>query len=285
MSRFRSAGNKSRTQLWRPLLAAALLCGAAHAEIYRIIDGDSPVVYTNVRPMFGRFEVIQGTLGSTPAGNYSYRYSAGSAAFNTARNAAQYAEHIEAAAAANHIDPALIRAVISAESGYNPDAVSRKGAVGLMQLMPETARRYNVTDSRDPAQNIHGGARYLSDLLQMFDNDPRLAVAAYNAGEQAVIKYGNRIPPYRETMDYVPKVLRYYERDRGGLAPVAALYDSYVIPKGKINYRYATSSAAGTVSYQTVATPKTGSQTRAAAAVKKNNVNARPGVMYLSNAP
>ena len=171
MSRFRRAGNKPRTHLWLPLLAAALLCGAARAEIYRIIDGDSPVVYTDVRPMFGRFEVIQGTLGTTPAGTYSYRYSAGGAAFNAARNAAQYAEHIEAAAAANHIDPALIRAVISAESGYNPDAVSRKGAVGLMQLMPETAKTLGVDDPHDTHQNILGGARFLRILANRFDGD------------------------------------------------------------------------------------------------------------------
>jgi soluble lytic murein transglycosylase-like protein len=102
--------------------------------------------------------------------------------------------------------------VITVESGYNPSAVSRAGAVGLMQLMPETAKRYNVTNRHDPEQNIHAGAQYLSDLLRMFDNNLQLAIAAYNAGEQAVMKYGNRIPPYRETLAYVPKVMSFYKR-------------------------------------------------------------------------
>ena len=90
-----------------------------------------------------------------------------------------------------------------------------------MQLMPETARRYNVTDRHDPEQNIHGGAQYLRDLLRMFNNDLHLALAAYNAGEQAVLKYGNRIPPYRETLAYVPKVMKFYERYSTGYPSVA----------------------------------------------------------------
>jgi soluble lytic murein transglycosylase-like protein len=124
----------------------------------------------------------------------------------------RYASQIQAAAIANNVESALIRAVITVESGYNPSAVSRAGAVGLMQLMPETAKRYNVTNRHDPEQNIHAGAQYLSDLLRMFDNNLQLAIAAYNAGEQAVMKYGNRIPPYRETLAYVPKVMSFYKR-------------------------------------------------------------------------
>src|SRR5471030_2170272 len=124
----------------------------------------------------------------------------------------RYAKQIQAAAIANKIEAALIRAVISVESGYNPSAVSKGGAVGLMQLMPETAKRYKVTDRHDPAQNIRGGAQYLRDLLRMFNNDLHLTIAAYNAGEQAVMKYGNRIPPYRGTMAYVPKVMKFYKQ-------------------------------------------------------------------------
>lgn len=127
---------------------------------------------------------------------------------------AEYAPHIEAAAAELGLESALVHAVITAESGYNPTAVSRTGAQGLMQLMPETAKRYAVKDSFDPVQNIRGGSRYLRDLLQLFDNDISLAVAAYNAGENAVLKYGRQIPPYRETLGYVPKVLRLYDRYR-----------------------------------------------------------------------
>ena len=102
--------------------------------------------------------------------------------------------------------------MVRAESAYRSDAVSSKGAVGLMQLMPGTAERYGVTDRRDPAQNLRGGTEYLRDLLQMFDNDLQLALAAYNAGENAVIKYGNQIPPYNETQNYVRKVIRFYQK-------------------------------------------------------------------------
>jgi soluble lytic murein transglycosylase-like protein len=126
----------------------------------------------------------------------------------------RYARQIQAAAHAAQVDPALIHAVISAESGYNPSARSNAGAVGLMQLMPETAARYSVTNRLDPQQNIQGGTRYLGDLLLLFNNDLRLALAAYNAGENAVVKYGNRIPPYQETAAYVPRVMTYYRKYR-----------------------------------------------------------------------
>jgi soluble lytic murein transglycosylase-like protein len=89
---------------------------------------------------------------------------------------------------------------------------SYAGAVGLMQLMPATAKRYGVKNRRNPAQNISGGTRYLKDLLKMFNSNLKLAVAAYNAGENAVIKYRNSIPPYRETRNYVKKVLRFYQQ-------------------------------------------------------------------------
>jgi len=123
-----------------------------------------------------------------------------------------YDSHIEAAASENNVDAGLIRAVISVESGYNPLARSPKGAMGLMQLMPETARKYGVTNIRDPGQNIHGGARYLHALMEMFGNDLKLVLAAYNAGEEAVMKYGRRVPPFAETTAYVPKVLSRYKR-------------------------------------------------------------------------
>ena len=109
------------------------------------------------------------------------------------------------------LSPALLHAVSTVESGYDPAARSPKGAVGLMQLMPATAKRYSVTDIWDPRQNVRGGAHYLRDLLGMFNNDLGLALAAYNAGEGAVIQHGNRIPPYAETRNYVPKVLQHYQ--------------------------------------------------------------------------
>jgi soluble lytic murein transglycosylase-like protein len=102
--------------------------------------------------------------------------------------------------------------VITAESAYDPEAISRTGAIGLMQLMPGTARRYGVANRRNPEDNISGGARYLVDLLKMFNNNLQLALAAYNAGENAVKEYGNKIPPYKETQNYVRKVLEYYNQ-------------------------------------------------------------------------
>jgi soluble lytic murein transglycosylase-like protein len=123
-----------------------------------------------------------------------------------------YNKQIQKVAKKYRIDPALVHAVILAESQYNPDAVSRRGASGLMQLMPDTAQRYKVSDVFDPKQNIRAGAQYLRDLLKLFDNDLELTIAAYNAGEGAVIKSGWRIPPYPETVAYVPKVLSYYRQ-------------------------------------------------------------------------
>jgi soluble lytic murein transglycosylase-like protein len=110
------------------------------------------------------------------------------------------------------LESALLHAVISVESRYSPKAVSKKGAAGLMQLMPEIAKRYGVADPLDPVQNLRGGARYLRYLLKKYNNDRNLALAAYNAGERSVAKYGNRIPPYPETTNYVPRVMGYYRK-------------------------------------------------------------------------
>ena len=192
------------------LLVSALSAGIAHADIYRYVDADGTVHFTNV-PQDSRFKVylkekrkpdpVTDTLSS------EIRY------YNE-KDRARYAKPIQDAARATRLEPALIHAVISAESGYNPFARSRKGAAGLMQLMPETAKRYGVKNRLDPAQNISGGARYLRDLIRMFNNDLQLAVAAYNAGENAVLRAGNRIPPFQETMTYVPRVMTYYRKYR-----------------------------------------------------------------------
>lgn len=121
-----------------------------------------------------------------------------------------YDDLVQQVSYSTHVDAALLHAVIQAESAYNPYAVSPKGAVGLMQLMPDTAERYGVTDRTDVESNLQGGASYLRDLLDLFQNDVKLALAAYNAGEQAVERYGNKIPPYRETTHYVQKVMALY---------------------------------------------------------------------------
>lgn len=130
------------------------------------------------------------------------------------RNRELFNAEVRRAASFYRLDEALLHAVIAVESGYNSRIVSRKGAVGLMQLMPATARRYQVSNSFDPAQNIHAGAKHLSSLLAQFDNNIQLALAAYNAGENNVRKYGGRIPPFPETIAYVPKVMDLYQRYR-----------------------------------------------------------------------
>ena len=113
------------------------------------------------------------------------------------------------------VDAKLLHAVITVESGYNQTAVSPKGATGLMQLMPATARRYGKFNLLDANENIRAGASYLRDLLAMFDNNLELALAAYNAGENAVIRHGRRLPPYAETQRYVPLVVAHYRRMQG----------------------------------------------------------------------
>lgn len=123
----------------------------------------------------------------------------------------QLLAQIEQSAHNNQIESELIHAVMHVESAYKVHAQSHKGAQGLMQLMPATASRLGVKNSYDPAQNIEGGAKYLRELLTLFNNDVTLAIAAYNAGENAVIRYGNKIPPYKETQAYVPKVLNIYK--------------------------------------------------------------------------
>ena len=123
-----------------------------------------------------------------------------------------YADEIVAAADANGLEPALIDAVIAVESNHNPTALSPKGAQGLMQLMPDTSRRFGVADPWHPEQNIDGGARYLSELLDKFDHDLPLALAAYNAGEQTVLRYGRQVPPFRETRSYVKRVMAIYRQ-------------------------------------------------------------------------
>jgi soluble lytic murein transglycosylase len=131
----------------------------------------------------------------------------------------RYRQTIQAIAEKYGIDPALVLAVIKSESDFDPHAVSTKGALGLMQLMPGTAYDMGVTDVLDPRENIEGGTRYLKFLLGMFEGDLDRSIAAYNAGQDAVMKYGD-IPPYQETQEYVRRVRHFYGiyRDR----PVAA---------------------------------------------------------------
>jgi len=171
--------------------------GPALGEIYYQIDENGIAHFTNA-PTTSEYRLLQpGVLRS--AGRLT---------------AANVAELIEAFAAEHRIDSALVRAVIQVESNFNRRAVSRKGAQGLMQLMPSTIWRLSVGDAFDPHENIGAGVRYLRQLVDQFQGDLRLALAAYNAGENAVLRYGG-VPPYQETRDYVRKVLSLYRRTRG----------------------------------------------------------------------
>lgn len=138
------------------------------------------------------------------------------AAFTQGKNAFDHL--FQAAGQQFQVPPALLKAIAWAESGFNPQAVSRAGAQGIMQLMPGTARSLGVTDPFNPAQNIFGAARYLRSLLDRFQGDVRLALAAYNAGSGAVQRYGG-IPPYRETREYIKRVLAFIQNT--GVNPAA----------------------------------------------------------------
>lgn len=187
------------------LLAGLCLRPSALANIYAYTASDGAVSLSNV-PGDDRYTV----LVAEPVERAAVAGKQPSAIASKAR----YDKVVEEVARTYGLESALLHAVISVESRYRSNAVSRKGAAGLMQLMPVITRQYGVVDPFDPVQNLHGGAKYLSYLMKAFNNDVRLALAAYNAGETAVAKYGNRIPPYRETANYVPKVLGFYRKYR-----------------------------------------------------------------------
>ena len=186
------------------ILLVAAWAGAARADIYAFTD-DAGVPHFSNMPADRRYTLLLRTETDTPSVVVRVRSA------RRGIDGTLYAHEISRAASSSQLESALLHAVIAAESGYNPRAVSAKGAMGLMQLMPGTARRYGAVDPYDPAQNIRAGALYLRDLLALFNNDMQLALAAYNAGENNVIKYGNRIPPFRETLAYVPKVIGFYQ--------------------------------------------------------------------------
>jgi hypothetical protein len=196
--------------------ATAMLSGAARADVYGYVEnGRTRLLYTNTPPGDSRYKLYKRDgLGSSGGAQPPQRLASCCSKYASFTRS-RYNSHVMAASQETQVEPALIHAVISVESAYNPRAISRAGAVGLMQLMPETAKRYGVNNRLDPEQNIHGGARYLRFLMNMFDNNIKLVLAAYNAGEEAVMKYGMRIPPYRETQNYVPKVLHHYQRYSG----------------------------------------------------------------------
>ncbi|MCF7984376.1 MAG: transglycosylase SLT domain-containing protein [Thiohalocapsa sp.] len=224
-------------------LGVALLAGpgAARADVYKYVD-DKGNIYFSDEPLRGETLRLewkrtakrlaaenkeqsdalrnqQATQARLQAGLkssnnlYSVRPAAPVSGSMSVRRA-RYQHLIEAEARRNGLTPDLLHAVIRTESAYKSNALSHAGACGLMQLMPGTAERFRVRDIWDPAENIRGGATYLRFLLDLFQNDLQLALAGYNAGENAVKRHGYQIPPYRETQDYVRKVLRHLSAER-----------------------------------------------------------------------
>ncbi|HZE43918.1 MAG TPA: lytic transglycosylase domain-containing protein [Steroidobacteraceae bacterium] len=183
------------------LFAASI--AAANPKIYTYVDAQGLRHYTDV-PDNNRYRLlVLSPQDRTASGDrYDMRLLA---------KASQYDSIIEHAALSAAVESNLLRAVIVVESGFNSHAVSKRGAVGLMQLMPATASRFGVSNPYDAQQNVHAGARYLKFLIDRFGHDIRLALAAYNAGEEAVARNGGQIPPFSETMAYVPRVLKIYK--------------------------------------------------------------------------
>ncbi|WP_196483506.1 lytic transglycosylase domain-containing protein [Burkholderia territorii] len=193
------------------LVAACVGIGSAwscptHAQIYGTVASNGVIVLTN-EPGTANLKVIVAAAEPAASARSTAKHAASKSAV-----AASFADVIAEASRAFNVPPELLRAVIDVESGYNPKAVSDKGALGLMQLMPDTARRFSGGDMFDPRDNVLTGARYLRFLLNLFKENVELTLAAYNAGENAVIRAGYRIPSSPQTRDYVPRVLARYKR-------------------------------------------------------------------------
>lgn len=179
-----------------------------YAQMYKFTDENGIVHYTNVKPV-GQKNVTTFNFpcyASDPKCNQLDWE-------NIPLNRRAFDDEIRAAAQVHTVDDALIRAIIHAESAYQPEALSPRGAQGLMQLMPETQQELQIVDVFDPINNIEGGTLYLSRLLDQFDQNIELAAAAYNAGPGAVQQYGG-IPPYKETREYVRRIKILYRRYR-----------------------------------------------------------------------
>lgn len=198
----------------RMLLKATVVCAVAaliwahglQAQVYKWVDEDGIVTYSNIAPPQDQdFQTLRFPCYAADPKCRSVSWE------KVPLNVRSFSDEIQSASRFSSVDESLIRAIIHAESAYQPDARSPKGAQGLMQLMPATAAELNVSNPYDPRENIQGGARYLSQLLNQFNGDYELAAAAYNAGPNAVNKYGG-IPPYDETQEYVRRVKILYRR-------------------------------------------------------------------------
>ena len=192
------------TQVAIMMMLLSIFCvQPAVAEIFKYRDAQGVLHFTD-KPLGGSTLIWRS--GRTKGGG-------GSALAQLKRNRSRFSPLINRVAKQTSMRPALLHAVIRAESAYNPKAVSSAGAVGLMQLMPATAAKFGVKDSTNPLENIRAGSLYLKKQLDDFQ-DLSLALAAYNAGENAVRRYGNTIPPFPETQLYVRKVLAFYQQNR-----------------------------------------------------------------------
>jgi soluble lytic murein transglycosylase-like protein len=196
-------------RLWRRALGLAVLLAAlaapalAGGPIFTFTDDDGVVHFTNIPPRDPRYRRLPRSPRRAPL-------------VRVVPARSDYDPLIDQAAQAHRLPPALVKAVIAAESDFDPQAVSRAGAQGLMQLMPTTAAVLGVADPLEPTQNVHGGVSYLRSLLDRYGDLTR-ALAAYNAGPEAVDHYGG-VPPYRETRAYVDRVLTYYRHYHGDFA-------------------------------------------------------------------
>ncbi len=194
--------NSSRFKLYSP--PAQKPASSGSVKVYKCMDSKGVIHYTD-KPKSSCYHLI--SMGGSIVPRFSSPLDSD---VSLHQKFEHYKTLIQDVATSTLLEPALLHAIIETESAYNPNAVSPKGAVGLMQLMPATAKRFGVTDRRDAAANVYGGATYVRHLLKLFNNDLKLALAAYNAGENAVKRYDNQIPPYRETRNYVKKVMRLY---------------------------------------------------------------------------
>jgi len=195
-------------------VALALAACDAVADIYRYADPRGVVHFTD-KPTHPGYKLFMRTVAAAaPTRLSDVPASARPRPATTRVSGAkkEFAPLVVEASERWGVNPALVHAVITAESNYDPEAMSHAGAMGLMQLMPGTARRFGVNDPWDPQQNVHGGTRYLRELLDRF-RSLKLALAAYNAGEGAVEQYGNQVPPYSETQGYVDKVMSLFFRN------------------------------------------------------------------------